>query len=238
MAVLNRSGRWLAQAATKRPPFESPFIHKAFLFVYCSLMRYSAAAWKSSNTFCLFCVRPALCHSSPYSLKRGQNEYVSRPSIQLKIFYTLNIAFFEWFCENVFNFIDSHKCTYPPPRILGTAYTPSMLSRNTILSGLKVGNKLILNPPYPYRKHGFWPFFFIVYKRRKIIEFNDDSIRFRKRNTAGHVDKIVPSCRLWTWGFSCRLYSGRRLVRSWISPHRSWLIRFLWIPISEIWAIK
>ena len=33
-----------------------------------SAIRYSAAAWKSSNTFCLRSSIPARCHSSPSSL--------------------------------------------------------------------------------------------------------------------------------------------------------------------------
>ena len=35
--------------------------------MYFSLTRYSAAAMKSSKTFCFFSNMPALCHSSPYS---------------------------------------------------------------------------------------------------------------------------------------------------------------------------
>ena len=35
--------------------------------VYLFAMSHSAAAMKSSNTFCLFSFIPALCHSSPYS---------------------------------------------------------------------------------------------------------------------------------------------------------------------------
>uniref|UniRef100_A0A224XZV3 Putative secreted protein n=1 Tax=Panstrongylus lignarius TaxID=156445 RepID=A0A224XZV3_9HEMI len=37
------------------------------LFVYLFSIKYSAAAWKSSKTFCLFSKRPASCHFSPYS---------------------------------------------------------------------------------------------------------------------------------------------------------------------------
>ena len=35
--------------------------------VYFSLIKYSAAPIKSSNTFCFFSNIPALCHVSPYS---------------------------------------------------------------------------------------------------------------------------------------------------------------------------
>lgn len=38
--------------------------------VYFCWVRYIAAYWKSSNTFCLFPKQPAWCHVSPYSLER------------------------------------------------------------------------------------------------------------------------------------------------------------------------
>lgn len=56
-------------AATSKPPFEPPCIVNMFAWVYFSSTKYSAAAWKSSKTFCLFLKRPALCQLSPYSLK-------------------------------------------------------------------------------------------------------------------------------------------------------------------------
>ena len=62
-----RSGLWFKQAPTKRPPLEPPWMTSLSLQVYFSLIRYSAAAIKSSNPFCLFRRRPWLCHFSPYS---------------------------------------------------------------------------------------------------------------------------------------------------------------------------
>src|SRR4051812_45069763 len=59
--------RTLMQAPTKRPPFEPPLITNFSLLVYLFSIKYSAAAMKSSNTFCFFSLVPALCHSSPYS---------------------------------------------------------------------------------------------------------------------------------------------------------------------------
>ena len=69
--------------------------------VYFSLIRYSAAAIKSSNTFCFCILVPASCHFLPYS---------------------------------------------PPPRKLGTAYTPPC-SIHTAFTTLKAGVKLTLKPP-------------------------------------------------------------------------------------------
>ena len=43
--------------------------------VYLFCTRYSAAAWKSSNTFCLFPSIPPLCHVSPYSLRKKQHKF-------------------------------------------------------------------------------------------------------------------------------------------------------------------
>lgn len=86
MTQPNRSGLWLAQAPTSRPPFEPPWItslmekiiitfHQFSLWlfyffdlVYPVLMRNSAAHWKSSKTFCLLKCLPLSCHFSPYSL--------------------------------------------------------------------------------------------------------------------------------------------------------------------------
>ena len=52
-----------SQAPTSRPPFEPPRIASLSDEVYFSAMRYSAAAMKSSKTFCLFSSMPALCHT-------------------------------------------------------------------------------------------------------------------------------------------------------------------------------
>lgn len=46
-------------APTSRPPFEPPFIVSLEGEVYPSLMRYSAAHWKSVKQFCLFASMPA-----------------------------------------------------------------------------------------------------------------------------------------------------------------------------------
>lgn len=46
-------------APTSRPPFEPPFIVSLEGDVYPSLMRYSAAHWKSVKQFCLLASMPA-----------------------------------------------------------------------------------------------------------------------------------------------------------------------------------
>lgn len=66
-ATAYRSGRWVMQAPTSRPPFDPPAIASFSFDVYLLSIRYSAAAMKSSNTFCLLASMPARCHSSPYS---------------------------------------------------------------------------------------------------------------------------------------------------------------------------
>ena len=80
---------------------EPPEIASFGVLVHFSAIRYSAAAMKSSNTFCLFCLVPPLCQSSPYS---------------------------------------------PPPRRLGTAYTPP-ISIHARFAGLNDGVSEMLNPP-------------------------------------------------------------------------------------------
>src|SRR5688572_14557239 len=55
------------QAPTNKPPLEPPLIAKYCEDVILSFIKNSAAAIKSSNTFCLFNLVPALCHLSPYS---------------------------------------------------------------------------------------------------------------------------------------------------------------------------
>ena len=67
MATRNKSGRCVIQAPTSKPPLEPPTIAILSLLVYLSLIRYSAAAMKSSNTFCFCIFVPAMCQSSPYS---------------------------------------------------------------------------------------------------------------------------------------------------------------------------
>ena len=66
-ATLNRSGLWVMTAPTSRPPLDPPSIPSLSLAVYFASIRYSAAAMKSSKTFCLFPNMPALCQVSPYS---------------------------------------------------------------------------------------------------------------------------------------------------------------------------
>mmetsp|Transcript_9872 Transcript_9872/g.29839 ORF Transcript_9872/g.29839 Transcript_9872/m.29839 type:complete len:209 (-) Transcript_9872:2124-2750(-) len=63
-----RSGRWFAHAATSRPPLEPPWMVSVDGEQNLPAWRCSAHAWKSSNTFCLFCLEPASLHVRPYSL--------------------------------------------------------------------------------------------------------------------------------------------------------------------------
>ena len=58
-ATLNRSGRWFMTAPTSRPPFEPPCIASRSLDVYLLAIIHSAAAMKSSKTFCLLAFMPA-----------------------------------------------------------------------------------------------------------------------------------------------------------------------------------
>ena len=67
MPAPNKSGLWFMQDPTKRPPFEPPLMASFLVHVYLLSTRYSAAAMKSSNPFCLLSNLPALCHFSPYS---------------------------------------------------------------------------------------------------------------------------------------------------------------------------
>ena len=66
-AAPKRSGRCVTHAPTRRPPLLPPWMASFGVEVYFSLIRYSAAAMKSSNTFCFFCSRPASYHAWPYS---------------------------------------------------------------------------------------------------------------------------------------------------------------------------
>ena len=54
-------------APTNNPPFEPPRMAKNCDEVYFSEIKYSAAAIKSSKTFCFFNCVPASCHFFPYS---------------------------------------------------------------------------------------------------------------------------------------------------------------------------
>ena len=67
IAAPNRSGRWFSTAPTSRPPLLPPKIASFGVEVYLLAISHSAAAMKSSKTFCFFARLPASCHSSPYS---------------------------------------------------------------------------------------------------------------------------------------------------------------------------
>ena len=54
-------------APTSRPPFEPPEMASVSREVYLFATSHSAAAMKSSNTFCFFSSMPAWCQASPYS---------------------------------------------------------------------------------------------------------------------------------------------------------------------------
>ena len=62
MATRNSSGRWLMTAPTSRPPFDPPWMASLAGDVYLLAMSHSAAAMKSSKTFCFFSFVPASCH--------------------------------------------------------------------------------------------------------------------------------------------------------------------------------
>ena len=59
-AAPKSSGRWVMQAPTSRPPFEPPAIASLGGVVYLCSISHSAAAMKSSKTFCLRQLRPRL----------------------------------------------------------------------------------------------------------------------------------------------------------------------------------
>ena len=64
----HRSGRCVRAAPTSSPPFEPPVDGQPLARRAArSPTSQSAAAWKSSNTFCLLARRPAWCHASPCS---------------------------------------------------------------------------------------------------------------------------------------------------------------------------
>ena len=67
-ATANNSGRCSITAPTSRPPLLPPMMPSRLGDVYCSLIRCSAQAVKSSNTFCFFSNIAAWCQVSPYSL--------------------------------------------------------------------------------------------------------------------------------------------------------------------------
>ena len=100
-AAPKSSGRCVMHAPTSSPPLLPPWIASFRGDVYLFAMSHSAAAMKSSKTFCFFAFMPASCHSTPYS---------------------------------------------PPPRRFGIAKTPP-ISIQTRSETLKLGVRLILNPP-------------------------------------------------------------------------------------------
>src|SRR2546429_519392 len=57
-AAPNRSGRWFSTAPISRPPLLPPEIASFFGEVYLLAINHSAAAMKSSNTFCFFSFMP------------------------------------------------------------------------------------------------------------------------------------------------------------------------------------
>src|SRR5512139_1455989 len=61
------SGRWVMAAPTSRPPFEPPEMASLDADVYLLTISHSAAAMKSSKTFCFLSSIPARCHDSPNS---------------------------------------------------------------------------------------------------------------------------------------------------------------------------
>src|SRR5690606_40942147 len=66
-ATFIKSGRWVMVAPTNNPPFDPPRMANFSDEVYLFSIKYSAAAIKSSNTFCFCILVPALCHFLPYS---------------------------------------------------------------------------------------------------------------------------------------------------------------------------
>jgi hypothetical protein len=66
-AAANRSGRWVTAAPVSSPPLDPPHTASRSRAVIPEAIRCSAAAWKSSNTFCLRSSIPARCHSWPSS---------------------------------------------------------------------------------------------------------------------------------------------------------------------------
>ena len=62
-----RSGRWVIAAPTRSPPFEPPRMAIRSGLAYPFATSHSAAAMKSSKTFCFFASIPSSCHFSPYS---------------------------------------------------------------------------------------------------------------------------------------------------------------------------
>ncbi len=63
----NRSGRCVNIAPINSPPLLPPRIASFGVEVYLFAISHSAAAMKSSKTFCFFAFVPARCQSSPYS---------------------------------------------------------------------------------------------------------------------------------------------------------------------------
>jgi hypothetical protein len=67
-AADSSDGHCVTAAPTSSPPFDPPHTASRSADVAPEEIRYSAAARKSSNTFCLRSSIPTRCHSSPSSL--------------------------------------------------------------------------------------------------------------------------------------------------------------------------
>ncbi len=63
----NRSGRCVMHAPTSRPPLLPPWMASFSGAVYLFAISHSAAAMKSSKTFCFLQLRAGLVPASPYS---------------------------------------------------------------------------------------------------------------------------------------------------------------------------
>ena len=88
MTAAYRSGRCVSAAPTSRPPFDPPEMASCSGVVQPSRISASAAAWKSSKTFCFVPSIPARCHSSPSSLppRRLATAYTPPADTQVRMF--------------------------------------------------------------------------------------------------------------------------------------------------------
>ena len=66
-AAPNSSGRCVMHGADQQAAVAAALNRQLRRRVYLFAISHSAAAMKSSNTFCLLSFVPASCHSSPYS---------------------------------------------------------------------------------------------------------------------------------------------------------------------------
>lgn len=85
---------------TSRPPLEPPFMVSLDGDVYPSLMRYSAAHWKSVKQFCLFASMPARQKNIPeWAICVGLISH--DPNKSTDPFVGLSTVFFELSCSGV-----------------------------------------------------------------------------------------------------------------------------------------